>query len=109
MLMWARIAGHRHTTTTGHDVDADPVLYAKYFDLTVCFGMDVEEESKVIRMADDKLQGNWQEYKVMKAVGRSILDRLKQFHIEYMNITEEATHKFMEQYRLFSTKPKNTK
>ena len=48
-----------------------------------------------------ELQGNWQEYKVMKVMGRSILDQLKQFHIEYMKITEEATHKFMEQYRLF--------
>ena len=44
-----------------------------------------------------------QPYKLLEVMGRSILE---QFHIEYMNITEEATHKIMEQYRLFFDRTK---
>ena len=104
MLMWARIAGISKWTKDEATHTEDPVLYSKYIDLTLCFGMDEEEICTVQRMADDRMDG--QPYRLLEIMGRSILDRLKQFHIEYMNITEEATHKIMEQYRLFFDRTK---
>ena len=102
MLMWARIAGLSKWTKDGDTHTDDPVLFAKYIDLTICFGMNVEDRARVEEMADAQMELGQQLYRVMQSVSNNnLLDRLKQFHIEYMKISEEATNNFMEQYRIY--------
>ncbi len=95
MLTWARISGIGDS-----DTDHDPVLFAKYIDLIYCFEMNEEDRATVEKMSDGYMRT--QLYRVMKSMSnKNLLDRLKQFHIEYMNISEEATNRFMEQYRIY--------
>ena len=100
MLTWARIAGLSKWTKDEATHTEDPVLYAKYIDLTICFEMNAKDRATVEEMADYEM--NCQLYRVLKVMSnKNLLDRLKQFHIEYMKISEEALNKFMEQYRIY--------
>ena len=102
MLTWARIAGLSKWTQDEDTHTDDPVLFAKYIDLTICFELPPEDRERVEEMADSQMERGKQMYRVMKMMSnKNLLDRLKQFHIEYMKISEEATNHFMEQYRIY--------
>ena len=102
MLTWTRIASLSKCTQDKDTHTDDPVLFAKYIDLTICFEFNAEDRERVEEMADSQMERGRQMYRVMKMMSnKNLLDRLKQFHIEYMKISEEATNHFMEQYRIY--------
>ena len=101
MLMWARIAGIKFWTEDTDNHNHDTVLMTKYIDLTICFGMNADDKANVEEKANQHMGMGTQMYRVMSHMSKTLLDRLEQFHIEYMNISEEATNGFMEQYRIY--------